>query len=192
MNRIITDMTIERSELPESIDTRMLAQLHRTWYGDIDPNDPDIPIDEERDRYFKMHLDGLNKVRRTLIDGNDFYDVGEVARLASGKYTDITQGIVHHAQERGSILAVPDHGRLLFPTFQFHARSTAPSPLIKYVHDTLSDGRQESTDPWEALSYWDQPRVSLGGQAFKNILWEQGAKRQIKQDMRLRTDTSGF
>lgn len=187
-------MTIDTGELPISIDTGTLAKIQSSHYGDVDPTDPTVAYDEERDRLFKMHVDGANKVRRTLLEGNDFLDIAEVAELASGGRSDIpiTQKLVHYVQERGSVLAVPDHGRLLFPTFQFHPRSMTPSPLVRYVHDELSDMEGEAADPWDVLSYWDQPRSTLGGQAFKNIIWNRGAKRQIKRDITHLTDTSGF
>jgi hypothetical protein len=77
-------------------------------------------------------------------------------------------GVLQDQRQQGVLLALPDHGDLLVPHFQFHEAdiTKAVYPGILAVNQFIHGER----DAWGIVSWWLQPSRSLGGQVPIEIL----------------------
>lgn len=182
-------MEFARLSMPAGIDSLWTDRVHEIYFGF--PRDPlhDLRIDFDsldsegqalRDEYL-MALDEANEARAQLLDENRFLTTAGALRELSNKSGRYSRDELLVARRWGVILAVPDHGRWLYPDFQF--KKGAVSPWVRIAHDQqrkwLEGGE---VDPWDQLTYFCVKRQKLAGQALKDCLWEKG-KSRIVQDI---------
>lgn len=174
-----------RQNLPESIDDRWKNNIHRSMFGlDIDDehdqrvaslSDPATELQQKR---YDSAVAVAEAVRNTLLNEHDFLSTHEVCELLSSESAPLRREEVTVLRQWGMLLAVPDHGRWLYPEFQFH--DGAVSPMVLQVHEKLReriDGA--SPDPWVELDYWSTERNDLGGEPLQKMVWRENVSREI-------------
>jgi hypothetical protein len=122
----------------------------------------------------------MTDARKGLIKRNSFMSTREVVDLLDAGYPPIGRDEMLVLRQWGQVLAVPDHGRWLYPTFQF--RNGRVSPFIFDLHDRLRRNRNgQDADPWIELTFWSVERPDLEGQAVKDLLWRQRDARVVHE-----------
>lgn len=163
---------------PDVIDDRWMNSIHRAMFGiAIDPDHDrrmqHLSPEEAEDRSLYLSaVDLANKARASLLDDNSFLSTREAIGALDKSRFDLQRADFMVLRRWGYILAVPDHGRWLYPAFQFNGGSY--SPHIYAVHDVLRSRRDgEPPNPWIELSFWSLRRDELEGRALKDVLWRQ-------------------
>jgi len=163
-------MTERLSSLPQLPARQFPSEIDAQWRNQIDRDFregcPD-GLSNSRSPGYQMYLRAIARANEAR---NQFLTTEEaVKELGGGEYAS---SITLAAVRRGSVLAVPDHGYHLYPTFQFD--SNRVSPLVGLLHDVQMqrlDG--EKPDPWDLLTFFSVRRKLLGGAALKDRLWKE-------------------
>lgn len=169
-------MTERLSSLPQLPARQFPPEIDAQWRNQIDRDFRESCSDglsNSRSPEYQMYLGAIaraNEARNQLLKENQFLTTEEaVKELGGGEHAS---SITLAAVRRGSVLAVPDHGYHLYPTFQFD--SNRVSPLVGLLHDVQMqrlDG--EKPDPWDLLTFFSVRRKLLGGIALKDCLWQE-------------------
>lgn len=174
-------------KMSKRVDDVWMNRIHRMLFG--------FPIDaahEERmaklpdhhapDREaFARAIEGANDARLVLLSENDM--------LSTREALEVVGRAIHNGIDReefmvlrrwGFVLAVHDHGRCLYPAFQF--RNGVVSSRIQQVHRKFRTARGESDpNPWTELTFWSVRREVLGGKALKDVLWQESMRSQVNR-----------
>ena len=178
-------------DLPTEIDDRWMNALHRSFFG--------IPIDDQHDArlasgdlsqeesqlrdYYLRSINGANEARAVLLGEHQFLSTAEVVALLKESDTPLDRPELMVLRRWGRILAVPDHGRWLHPSFQF--QSGVISPRVHEVHQALRLHREGlDPDPWVELTYWSINRGALGGLALKDVVWLENKRHDVDNVIR--------
>lgn len=151
--------------------SKALDPLHEERMAQLEAQGDPLP---GRASYL-AHIEASNIARRGLITANSFLYTAEVAELLSTDTRPVSEADVTVLRRWGQILAVPDHGRWLHPTFQFDLERHRPSPLILEVSDYFND----ADDKWGELAWWGVGRTYLGGRALSAVLMTKSASRAV-------------
>lgn len=172
-------------DLPDTIDDRWVNGLHRLMFGfpmDADHQARMEHLDPERAAeraLFLAAIETANRARDQLLHESRFISTREAISVLDGHGRNLGRDDFMILRRWGYILAVPDHGRWLYPDFQFAPGSF--SPLIHRVHSALRKHRRgEDADPWVELSFWSTRREALGGAALKDVLWKDSMRNRIE------------
>jgi hypothetical protein len=177
-------LEFDKRNFPDSIDERWRNSLHNMYFGSTIDDDHDArmenltPENEQWREIFASAVEGVNEARRVLLAENRFLSTQEAIGYLATKRLAIEREEFMVLRRWGNILAVPDHGRWLYPAFQF-SRGTV-SPYIKLVHDTLRDRYYQDPNPWIELTFWGIERDPLNGRSLKDVLWQQRMRRQVR------------
>lgn len=164
------------------IDTQWRDRVHRQFFGVGIPLDPDLRADSVPRltkpavaREYRLQLEKLGAARENLLSKDSYLYSSGVAERLSVFDEPATPADVAVLRRWGHILAVPDHGRWLYPSFQFDERDNVPVE-IELANTTLRD-----SGPWEVLSFWHIPRPSLDGATFASTLHSDDGKKSVRQ-----------
>lgn len=97
-------------------------------------------------------------------------DGGDGEFVESGRQEILARGFLVEADIDGddsALLAVMDHGELLYPGFQFEAGSAVPLPVAAYANTLLKAG---DFHPWEAAFWWISNTGLLDGKTPLEVL----------------------
>jgi hypothetical protein len=161
-------------EFPEGIDTKWFDAIHRSHFG--------FPLDAEHrlrmqsghreldieivTAEYQIAVKLAEESRTQLLEENSFLSTAGVLRLLTG----LTRDDLLVLRRWGRILALPDHSRFLYPTFQFNEGRV--SPIVGDVHDQLAEDRLGlDASPWSELTYFCVKRELLAGRSLKDVLW---------------------
>lgn len=168
------------------LDSRWVNSIHLTHFGK--PIDAEHHSRMERGDFsddelvgkqiYERSLKHANEARLNLLGENEFYStrgvIAELGRIG----VELDGPGVTVARRWGKILAVPNHHRWLYPTFQF--REGVLSPKVAEVRRVHADRSQAgSPSPWTELAFFSVPRKSLGGLALKDCIWTESLKRNV-------------
>lgn len=169
-------------QFPPEIDSLWKDQIHEDYFGFPLDSVHELRISatelsEEDQMYREMYLESVrhaNEARAQLLEENQFLTTaGAIEELDGGKGRFSREDVLI-ARRWGTILAVPDHKRWLYPIFQFNDGRI--SSLVGLLHDMQTkhlDGAEP--DPWDLLTFFSVRRKLLGGLALKDCLWEKGS-----------------
>lgn len=180
------NMESQKKFIPEQfspeIDSLWKDQIHEDYFGFPLDSIHELRISatklsEEDQIYREMYLKSVqhaNEARAQLLKENQFLTTaGAIEELGGGKGRFSREDVLI-ARRWGTILAVPDHKRWLYPNFQFNDGRV--SSLVGLLHDIQAkhlDGAEP--DPWDLLTFFSVRRKLLGGLALKDCLWEKGS-----------------
>jgi serine/threonine protein kinase len=160
------------SDPPTEIDAVWRDQIHQLHFGkgiELD-HDSDMPRVWPfsglwfRRREYVRHVQDLNEVRLDLLSRDAFIYSAGVARLMSSGSRPVTIPEVATYRRWNRLLAVSDHGRWLYPVFQFGA-DQQPVREIEIANAMLAND-----SAWEVLSWWNLPLDSLGGASLASTI----------------------
>lgn len=192
--------------LPKEIDAVQKDTLHRFYFG--------FPMDKGHDeRGAGMYLDSdqestrasymaalgvLNRLRTRLLGEATYLTTAGVVDVVNKDIVDeLSQGldcqssepqrVVRALARQGIILAIPDHDRWLYPSFQFEDGRI--SPFMQKVHNHFRNiAGDREPDRWHQLDFFLGHYKKLGNQAIASCLWDEekaGAIRFIINDTRI-------
>lgn len=155
------------------IDDEWRDRLHRAHFGeplDLDHerrmraaenSGEDLP---GRENYLR-HLAVAAMFRADLLRRVPMAHTDQVVEIMQTGFPDMAVQDVVTLRRWGDILAVRDHGRWLYPTFQFGSNGM-PHDLIGVASESFG----ESSDKWTDISWWAVARRSLGGVALMDVI----------------------
>lgn len=167
----------------DDIDDLLLDGLHRGFYGfpreqGHDDRTHELKLhgkveDPEWDELYDQAVADLTEARAVLLSENLFLSTREVVELLSNGATAMGRDWLLLLRRWGHVLAIPDHGRWLYPEFQF--RDGVISPFVFALHTRLRENRRTGidADAWIQLTFWSTPADELHGRAPKELLWNQ-------------------
>jgi serine/threonine protein kinase len=160
------------SQINPSIDLPLTDHIHRLHFGIGIPLDlvqktkPGIlPSRRRRFAEYEEHLALVNEARETVLGKDEYMYTAGVAKRLSSSTSHATESDVATLRRWKRLLAVSDHGRWLYPSFQFEPTEASVSPLVQKVND-----RFQGSDAWEVLSWWFLPRISLQNHSLASVL----------------------
>lgn len=158
-------MYIRREELPRGVDENWERRT-REMIGE--PVGDDDRAENVR-KLTRIAIDGLGEARERLLDEHVFLSQkGAFKAMHAEPGLHYEEG-VEQLRQKGAVLAVPDHGRLLYPIFQFIDGKT--SLWVPKVHNKFRKrSGSETPSPWSELSFWSMRRDVLGGRALKSVV----------------------
>lgn len=172
-----------RESFKLDVDHTWMNSIHRMLFGfpiDVDHEkrmqqlpDEEIP----KRQIFLAAIESATAARQTLLAEHDFLSTREAIEAMAGSGAELKRQEFMVLRRWGFVLAVPDHGRWLYPEFQF--RKGFVSPRIREVHELLHTRRGHEPNPWSELDYWSAPRTSLRGMALYRTLWEERLRRNF-------------
>lgn len=112
----------------------------------------------------KRQILAMGQIRREILETEDFLTATEMARQLSSAIPRLSVDEVRVFSRVGRLLAVRDHGALLFPEFQLRADRVGVYEAIETINHDLA----ESSD-WGRLVWWCRPLRELGA-APKDLL----------------------
>jgi hypothetical protein len=115
-------------------------------------------------REYRQHLNDLNRARLDLLKQDTYLYTAGVARLMSAEVEGESSAEVSLFRRWGTVLAVPDHGRWLYPAFQFD-ETGQPYSEIAEAHQVFGED-----NPWEVLSWWYLPLEILDGDSLATVI----------------------
>lgn len=180
-----SEIAVEHLENPKpEIDMQWKDRLHRLHFGfgitlDHDARLPKVRKGSQKDRErleYLRHVADVSEARANILSKDVYLHTAGVARLLSQAGTAVSGAEVAVLRRWGHILAVPDHGRWLYPNFQFDTTTFSTPPLIEQVNDRLGE-----SSPWEILSWWHLPRPSLEGESLASIVHTPAGAEAVEQ-----------
>lgn len=157
----------------EKIDLPLKDRLHRLHFGSgiaLDHNEqmPHVRkgsrLARKRVAYLE-HIGRLEEARMNLLSKDIYLYTSGVAELLSQGPGEVVDADVATLRRWKHLLAISDHGRWLYPLFQFEQGTPSVSPLIQEANDRFRD-----SEPWEVLSWWFLPRISLQGESLASVV----------------------
>ncbi len=176
-------MEFTKASLPLEVDGIRANAHHRAIFGyPMDDGHDErisamLPSLSEEDRVrhelFQVAIKCANEARKFLITEHHFLSTAEaIAALEHGPISADREAFLV-MRRWGIILAVPDHGRWLYPAFQFNDGRV--SPYVRQVHEKLRDQAGGVTpDPWNELTFWTLYREHLSNRSLQQVIWRQG------------------
>ncbi len=173
---------IDRATLPPDVDDAWLETMYGRYERVLAESSqvldtyPFLP-DTDKRRVQPSTLDVLQRFKdevkiasraRAEILGEPFLFAEEVVGLLGVSSPGIGEGEVLALREKGPLLAVEDHERLVFPAFQFDLERAAPYPVVARVGTILA----AATSSWGVVSWWMRPHQYLEGVTPKDLLPE--------------------
>ncbi|MFL6136692.1 MAG: protein kinase domain-containing protein [Frankiaceae bacterium] len=164
---------------PPDIDGDWIARIHR-WYESSHLEDDDselwenLPATERRllqpsprevIDWIAKQIDAANAVRRRVL-AEPYFFTADVVQILRSTVLRASEETVGQLRRGGRLLALPDHGRLLYPGFQFEPSSGMPYPIIGDVSNLL----EAAESPWAVAHWWLQPHPRLGMRAPREFL----------------------
>jgi serine/threonine protein kinase len=156
---------------PESIDLVWQDRIHRLYFGqpiplDGDTNEQLVKPESARAKRRESYLAQValaSRIRRAMLERDTYLHSGEVAAQMSRNST-VAVADIAALRRWGDILAVADHGRWLYPAFQFDDHGL-PRPEIAQVNRRFGED-----DRWDVLSWWHLPLTDLGGGRLMEVI----------------------
>lgn len=145
-----------QGEIDDDFRTRLEQRADEL--AEVDPAAAEEELTESIDFANKLRLELLSKVRCFSEDG--------LARLMTRPDLAVSADGVATLREWNYLLAVPDHGKWLYPAFQFDQASGAP---FEVVHEVL-EAFPENESPWTILSWWLTKHPKLQGHSPSEAL----------------------
>lgn len=156
------------SEFPDDPDGVWRNRLHLANFGTAidadhdarlarDGDNPNLVPETER---YRAQLAVVGEVRRELLKHGPYLSTRGVAELLTNAGVLTSEAEVTVLREWGYLLSVTDHGRHLYPMFQFDERSL-PRVIVREVNTRFG-----TAEPWDVLMWWHQQRPSLNGASF--------------------------
>ena len=166
-----------RKPRSSGIDDDWLDLLHRNIFGfprdaAHDERMQDLPAARRQDReLFGAAVEAAEDARDALLRQHDFLSTREAIDALKSATVTLAREEFVVLRRWGFVLAVPDHGRWLYPAFQF--RDGYVSRRVLHVHEKLSlqSGGQDP-NPWVELTYWSVRRDALNGRCLADVLWQ--------------------
>jgi hypothetical protein len=154
------------------IDTQWRDRIHRLHFGfgiSLD-HDEQMPIIRRGSRLARLqaeylrHVEQLSEARTNLLSKDTYLYTSGVAQLLSAADAAASSSEVAALRRWGHVIAVPDHGRWLYPLFQFDGLGNVPTEI------EIANKLLDRSTPWEILSWWHLPRRSLAGRSLAQVL----------------------
>ena len=124
-------------------------------------DNPELARETER---YRKQLALVTAARNELLQRDTYLYTAGVADLLTRSGLPTSEADVTILREWGYLLAVEDHGRRLYPAFQFDD-SAMPRRIIREVNH-----RFNGAEPWDVLMWWRNPRISLEGASYADNL----------------------
>lgn len=112
-----------------------------------------------------------SEIRAQILREEHLIYTDDVVELMASTVPEISLTDVIALTRSGRLLAIRDHGRTLYPTFQFEVSLGYPLPIIEEVN-TLLHGEEAG---WSVLHWWRRGHPILKGRSPKESLLEQGS-----------------
>lgn len=139
-------------------------RVHRIHFG------RPLPIEGENRRLkqrdwaaYDEHIRKSAVARLALLSRDRYYYTAGVVKILS-RDVEVVPADVAVRRQWGSLLAVQDHGRWLYPAFQFD-ETGRPIAEIAQANELLGE-----EDRWDVLSWWHLPVRQLGGKALAETI----------------------
>jgi hypothetical protein len=110
-------------------------------------------------KFLKKDVDIITIWRNEVMKNNRFLDQDSITALVP---TDELKALI----TIGGIYGIPDHGRTLYPTYQFDPKTKRPYPLIG---DLIK--HCEGYIPWEPQIFLELPLDTLDGKTVREVLY---------------------
>lgn len=182
--------SLSRELFNQGIDDRWMNQIHVDFYGKgIGPDHEDNLVSvheravEQRnydDKYYE-YLGLACKVRETLLSEHAFMHTADVVSHFGSIGVELAPLDIVVLRRWGYLLAVPDHDRWLYPTFQFSPTTGFPSSLIMEVNEVRRRDRDSDVDEWATLSFWGEPAVALDGRPPRTLIWDDESHARLRK-----------
>ena len=164
---------IDKTLLSEGIDLTWRNSIHHSHFGtslDVEHEERMSKAESEGDALpgreeFLAHVTAMGLVRQSLLAQDDFLYGDAVLQLMRFGGLDVGVDEILVLRRWGDLLSVPDHGRWLYPSFQFDRKSGRPSKLVAEAALALS-----FDDSWEALNFWFVARPFLEGRRLADVV----------------------
>lgn len=164
------------------IDTQWRDRVHRLHFGfgisfDHDEQMPAIRKGSRlarRQAEYLRHVEQLSEARANLLSKDTYIYTSGVADLLSTSDIAVSSSEIAALRRWGHVVAVPDHGRWLYPLFQFDGLGNIPTE-IEIANKML--GR---STPWEILSWWHLLRRSLASRSLAQVLHSEEGPAAVK------------
>lgn len=152
--------------LPE-IDDEWRSGLEKAWRDELDDS----------------IIQDANEARQQLLEEYTFVTPEGALEALGWQDTDEARAALLCHVKAGEVLAISDHGRQVFPAFQF--KHGAVSPWVQAVYHKQQEQLEgKEPDPWDVLTYFSIPRDSLGGLALKDCIWKEGVTQKVERTIR--------
>lgn len=131
-------------------------------------HDPDRIENAEQALSRRLQL-GADQDLLALFGGD--LDDGDAGFVESGRHEIFAQGFLTEADisfDRSLLLAVVDHGEMLYPGFQFELGSAVPLRGAAYANALINSSGD--FHPWEAAFWWISNTLLLDGRTPLEVL----------------------
>jgi hypothetical protein len=157
---------------PESIDLVWRDRIYRLYF-----NGQPIPLEQDaharspragsarakRRESYLAQVALASRVRAAMLERDAYLYSGEVAAQMS-RNSSLAVADIAALRRWGDVLAVADHGRWLYPAFQFDDEGL-PRPEIAEVNRRFGED-----DRWDVLSWWHLPLLDLDGRRLMEVI----------------------
>jgi hypothetical protein len=118
--------------------------------------------------WIAKEISSANELRSSILS-EDFILTADVLALLRQHKIDISIDDIDELRHVGKLLGLPDHGRILYPVFQFDAYQSKPHAVIVDVNRLLDS----ASSPWAVASWWHRPHPYIDWQAPIDLLGTQ-------------------
>lgn len=182
-----SQLCLQAKSLPNEIDHLWRDALHQLHFGRPLDEDHDIRmstqhLSSEELRQRQLYLASISRaseVRDDLLRSNRWLTTAGVVHELRRRRITMGREELLLARRWGMILAIPDHGRWLYPEFQF--REGLVSGWIKASHDRHRELRNGSPpNPWLELSFFESRSPLLDDRRIRDCLWHERDNRRMQ------------
>lgn len=168
------------------IDDEWRSSLHESHFG--------YPLDLDHEKRMKAadsggvempgrveylaHIRELDAVRAELLNRTPMLHSESVVSIIRQSQADFSLSELQALRRWGDVLAVRDHGRWLYPAFQFDGNGV-PFYAIREVRSELN----YAPDRWTELAWWSSPRRSLGSRALADVLHTKSGRTAVARTL---------
>jgi hypothetical protein len=115
--------------------------------------------------WFRQDVETATEVRREILS-EPYLIAEDVVSLLESSVPELSEREIDEMRRAGKLLALPDHGELLYPAFQFDPATSAPYPAIGKVSEYMDP----TESPWGVVAWWKRPHEYLDRREPRELL----------------------